>query len=356
MLFYTALILLAIFCNIKYPKNKTGLLWILILCYLSMFRAETVGTDTSNYMEYTDNIEKFILIFGQGFEIGRAIEFSYLLIIFFLYGFDLSPRFLIVIMSVITFLFLYLTLKKSKLSYSIAVLIFLLLFYFPSLNIARQICACSIILYAYTFLFEKGKRKFFYFFYIILATSFHASSILYLAGYLIHKIKTYKFNKKTLSIFAICLFFFNSLFPIPISEWAISFFGSLSYSELYADQTVSQARSLFGILYSFIQITPYIFIFNKCSKNKLDKFDFIYYCSIISLIISSTANSDFARIFLPLQFFQIIYICHLYKSKRLKITGQPFLYFIMVNTLLTLYSLSTGAGELVPYIIDYNFN
>lgn len=352
MLFYITLIILIIFSTLKCSNKKVGIFWIVTLCFLSMFRAETVGTDTTTYMNFSENINKFTSDSGDGFNIGGMIEFSYLTIVIFLYQFELSPRILIILMSCISFLFLFLTLKRLKLSYNIGILIFFLVFYIPSLNIARQICACCIILYAYTFLFERGKLKYLFFTFIAIATSFHASSILYLALYLFRY--NMKFYKKSLFFFALGFLFINMVYPLPISEWITSSFGSMTYSKLYSDRSVTQARSIFGILYTLMHFSAYFIIFFKYSSYRLNKMDLIFYCSIIALIISSTAHSDFARIFLPLNFFQIIYICTLFKLRKLKLYDYPFIYYILINVILVTYSLAMGAGEVIPYKIELN--
>lgn len=357
MFFYISIFIFLIFSIIKFPKNKiTGIFWIVFLCFLSMFRAESVGTDTANYIDYSSKISSFVIDFDGGFKVSRMLEISYLSTVMWLYENDYSPRLLICIMSIITFLFIFLSLKRMNLSYGIGVLIFTIVYYLLSLNIARQICACTIILYSYTFLFEKSRKKYLFFIYILLATSFHATSILYLSMYMFRYIKTDIFKKSTLTHIAISLFVINIIYPLPLSEWLVSTFSSLSYSETYSERSVTYTRSIFGILYSFIQFLPYIIIFVKCNKEKLNTQDFIFYLSIISLILSSTANSDFARIFLPLQIFQVLYITNLYAENRLKINKAPFYYFIAINTLLVLYGASTGSGEVVPYIIDFKFN
>ena len=306
MFFYILIFVALIFSIIKNPKSKKlGLFWICFLCFFSMFRAETVGTDTANYTDYSSRISKFVIDYDGGFQIGRMLEISYLSSVMWLYENDYSPRLLICLMSLITFLFLFLSLKRWHLPYGVGVLIFTIIFYLASFNIARQICACSIILYSYSFLFEKSNKKYLFFLFILFATSFHASSIIYLSLYLFRYIKVDRFKKSTLSNFAIALFIINVIYPLPFSEWLVSTFSSLSYSEIYAERSVTQSRSLFGILYSLIQFLPYIIIFRKCNKEKLYIQDFIFYLLIISIILSSTANSDFARIFLPLQVYQI---------------------------------------------------
>lgn len=319
-----------------------------------MFRAESVGTDTANYTDFSDTITSLSFDYNGNFQIGSMLEFSYLSARLWIYENNYSPRFLICLMSAITFLFLYLSLKRSRLPFGIGVLVFTVLFYLASFNIARQICACSIILYAYTFLFENGLKKYLFFFFIILATSFHASSLLYLSMYAFRYIKVDAFKKSILTYIALSLLVVNIVYPLPISEWLVSLFGNISYAEIYADRAVTNSRSIFGIIYTIIQVLPSILVFSKCNKEKLNIKDFIFYISIILLILSSTANSDFARIFLPVQVFQVLYIAILYAENRLN--KESFYIFIVLNALLTLYGASTGSGEVVPYIIDFNFS
>lgn len=355
MIFYVLLFLVLIISIIKHPNNKKmGVFWICFLCFLSMFRAESVGTDTAAYIDFINPKQEFIINFSENFDIGRALEFGYLYAKMWIYENNYSARILICIFSLITFLFLLLSLKRMGLPYGIGILIFTVLFYLSSFNIARQICACSIILYAYTFLFENGNKRYFFFLFILLATSFHGTSILYSVMYIVRYLKLDIINKRTLVSFAIVLFLVNMIYPLPISEWLVSSFGSISYAEIYSDRGVTSSRSIIGIIYSFLQVFPSLLIFIKCTDTKLRYYDLIFYMSIISIILSSTANSDFARIFIPLQIFQILYIANLFTIKR--VYRYPIYLFIVLNSLLTLYGASIGAGEVVPYIIDFNFS
>lgn len=355
MFFYILLFCFLVGSIILYPKNKKlGLFWIFVLCCLSMFRAESVGTDTANYTDFIYNTQEFIIDFSENFDIGRVLEIGYLYAKVWIYENNYSARILICLFSVITFLFLLLSLKRMSLPYGIGTLIFSVLFYLTSFNIARQICACSIILYAYTFLFENGNKKYLFFLFIILATSFHGASILYSLMYGIRYLKLDLFNKGILVSFAIVLFLVNMIYPLPISEWLVSLFGSISYAEIYSDRSVTNSRSVIGVIYSFIQVFPSLLIFVKCTDTKLRYYDLIFYLSIISIILSSTANSDFARIFIPLQIYQVLYITNLYATKGLQ--RYPIYLFIVLHSLLVLYDASAGAGEVVPYIIDFNFN
>ena len=144
------------------------------------------------------------------------------------------------------------------------------------------------------------------------------------------------------------------IYPLPISEWITSSFGNMTYSKLYSDRSVTKARSLFGVVYTLIHFSAYFIIFFKYSSYRLNKMDLIYYCSIIALIISSTAHSDFARIFLPLNIFHIIYICSLYEHKKIKVKDFSFIFYIMINVILITYSLAMGAGEVIPYNIEFS--
>lgn len=351
ILIFTGIILTTFYAP---RNNKIACLWIVLLCFLSMFRAETVGTDTSTYMdifhmfksyEYEDEFQ----LLGRGSEI--LISYLY----FVIYNNSLSPRLIIAFMSVTTFVFLYLSLKRSKLPYSVGVLTFLILFFFSSLNISRQICACSITLYACTYLFENSRKKYLFFVFCLLASTIHSSSIICIVLYAIRYANFINVNKRTLVVIACMLFIANVVLPFNISEILISKFGTSMYAELYSDRAITSSRSFMGLMQDFLVFSSLIAVFIYNKEKKPSKPELIFYLTILFTLLSSNAHSDVSRIFLPITIFQVLYMAYIYKIKPSFIKSPHFLLFVSINTFFTLWKISTGAFEVIPYVLDLQF-
>ncbi len=357
MIFYIILFILITYSTLKYNTNKVGIFWIVFLCFLSVFRAESVGTDTANYINIVlsidKNLDNQIISFGDNFEIGRNLELIYKGFMLFLRENDISPRYINVFFSIVIFLFLILIFKRIKSSYSIGILIFALLFYLMSFNISRQICSSCIVLYAYTFLFEESRKKYLFFIFIIIASTFHISAFLYVIGYLVRYIKTEWFDKTILAFITLIFYLLIQLFPNFFLELITNV---ASYNEIYEYDVTYSKSNLDGLLFNFFYFLAYWMIFIRYSNQKLDKYDFIFYSLIIFIGIIQILDSISSRIFISIQFLQILYIMRLYKYKKMNIKDFVFIYYILINLFTTMYSLSFNNYGVVPYKIDFYFN
>lgn len=352
ILVFTGIILTAFIA----PRNKNiAIFWLLFICFLSVFRAESVGTDTKNYTDIQGMMQLYEYDY-DGVAFSKNMEVISSSLYEFVYNNSLSSRTPIVFFSLVTFMFLFLALKRSNLSYSIGLMVFLILFYLSSFNIARQICACSIVLYSYTFLFKKSKKRYLFFVFVLIASFIHVASIFFIVLYPIRYINKIPFNKKILIAIATFLFLLNIISPINLSEYLTTTFGDISFSEIYSERAITGSRSIMGILQDVVKFVSLILIFNYGRNNKeCSSIDFLFYLSIIATIFSANAHSDVARIFLPLEFFQILYLPYLYHQNKNFIKSPGFLSFVTVYTFFTLWGASIGSGELIPYVLHLSF-
>lgn len=353
MFFYIILFVLIILLGITCPRNKTiGTLGMGLLCFFSMFRGERVGTDTATYMDIHRMVLLYEYDYGGGI-LSKNWEFISSTLYNVIYNNSLSPRLAIVFFSLLTFIFLFLSLKRTKLSYGIGCIIFLILFYLSSFNIARQICACSIVLYACTFLFEKSNKKYLFFVYVFLASFIHAVSLIFVAVYLVRFIREVPYKRTTLTVVAGIIFLFNLVSPINLSELLTTLLGDVSYAEIYSDRAITTSRSFMGIMQDFAKFLVAILVLNYGGiAKKVTLPDLLFYLSIIAAIFSANAHSDIARIFLPIDFFQILYFPYIYQYNRKFIHSLPFFSFIFIHAFFTLWGAAMGSGEVVPYVLD----
>lgn len=355
MTFYILLFLFVILTSLCFPQNKTvGMLWIFVLCFLSMFRAESVGTDTYAYMEVGGMLYSYGFNSGDSL-FGKSSELITVAIYLIMYYYSLSPRLAIVFFSLVTFFFLYLSLKKLKLSYCIGVVTFLVFFYLSSFNIARQICACSIILYASTYLIENTRRYLFFVF-VALASFIHAASILGVALFFVSLIKNLPFSRKQLTYIAIVLFIFNMVSPLNVVEMLVSLFSNISFAETYSDIAMTESRSLMGLIQDAATFFVAVLIFNYGDADREMTFmDWLYYCTILATILSANMHSDVARAFLPIEFFKVLYIPYQYEREERFLRSKSYWSFMFVSLFFTLWGVSIGNGEVVPYILSVSF-
>ncbi|HBF67823.1 MAG TPA: hypothetical protein DDW20_00665 [Firmicutes bacterium] len=351
MIFY--IFLFAIYICIALKKTtkhdiKVGIISLVCLCFFSAFRGETVGTDTVSYL---DLAVKDIDVS----EMLRRPEFIYYSLANFLLIKGLSMRYLILFFSVVTFAFLYLSAKRTNASITLVSFVFLLLFYFYSFNIARQIAAVSIILYGYTFINENSLRKRCNFFLLVsLATLFHASSMLAIIAYFFRKVSL---PSRMLFGIACVLFLVNIISPFNIMVLFENLFSDSFYASKYASEANIYERSGFGILVDVINIMIMLFVFLLQTKGRKTEFnDNLFLFSVLSTMLSTSLNSNVGRVVFIFSIFQVLYLSDFFEKKDVFPTVKLiFVCWIVFNAFFDLYNASNGYGDIVPYIIDFNF-
>ena len=247
-------------------KGK-GLEWIAIgvLFFISFFRGETIGDDTINYMTYD------IRMAPTGIK-----QFEYL----FHFVHSLIPvlgRYTVIeFFTITTFVFIILSCKRYGVRPVMAFFFFVIFKYFNiSLNVSRQFAAASVLLYAYSFLDEKGKKKLWFFLLILLAGGIHAPAYFFSLAFLLGLIpnKTNLSNGKQL-IILILLYLLLDVYLAPLfSNWAQSFdmVGLESYSNYFEQAENLEKGSFNGMVLRYGTIGLNIFIYYKllCLKSKI---------------------------------------------------------------------------------------
>lgn len=181
-----------------FEKRKTLKMFIAILplTLISAFRYD-VGWD------YVGIYAKGYYLVGQ-YGLDWFTEEGFRFLIKILYSITDNYIILIVIMSVLTAIFFskcYSVYGNENKCYIYIILYVLTRYYFCSLNIIRQALAMLIILYALHYLVEKKYFK--YIIFVLLATSFHRLSIIYLIlGFILQRNLK---KKKDLLLAAICV-------------------------------------------------------------------------------------------------------------------------------------------------------
>lgn len=293
MAFYLIFTLLMGFVVLFNRKGKRiGYLLLFILFFLSAFRGDEVGHDTLNYMD-ADYIKHrgTTLTELKNFEItdfGSQLEVLNNYMCKIIYELQLNPRFLIVFYSLIMMIFLSLSARKFQISLPFLLSFFVLQgLYLESFNVARQLCATSVILYAVSFLKYRDKRRNSFFIWMTVATLLHSFSAIFFFLYFFYKIPK-------LPDFVILLLYFSCLM---LSVLKIDFISNISLL-MSSDKIASymdnyggdEGLNIIGILYTWIYITIlyyfYLVYTKKCdydySLGQLYVFSLVVYSAVVN--------------------------------------------------------------------------
>ena len=229
MYFYLISLSILFVLSIKGYNNRLLLLFILLLSFFLGFRAETIGEDTSAYIEYYDLLSLSILsgYMEKGWNI-IAITCKYLGLS--AYGF----HFVVALMTLLPFYYVCAQFKNSKVNGLVVFLLYTLGFYFHMFNIMRQFLAISIVLIGYAQLAKGCKRNFIIC--IIIASFIHLASLFVLIMVIFEKIKLNTYR-------VIWLLLLSFIIGIVASE---SFF--LLFAGKYAHDIVDDTGIRAGIL------------------------------------------------------------------------------------------------------------
>ncbi len=331
-----------------------GLLIITFLFFISAGRGEGVGIDTINYY---NNV--FNSIEGEN----HSFEVLFMWISGFIRENSLNPRWCIYVLSFVTFFFLYVSARRYKVRL-VYVCLFYLLFnlYAHSFNIARQMTACSILLYAYSFLLvDSGDKchnsiivnvlKFFVF--VLLAASFHIGAIIGVIGLLVYFFHIEKIgsNPILISLLLVVFFIIIQVFKGFLLSKSIGVLSSITVYDQLGSETKETSLSFLGLIYRSIGYvfhgTALCFLI-KDSHYKLSRF---YFISLIIKIILSAFYGNVLRLGL---YFSIIDVIVFSKCCG-NINERRSVFFLLVVVYFSIDYLLVLIGntfETVPYVFN----
>ncbi len=297
------LFFLIIAALISYCKNeKFGNFIIILLLFFTVFRNETVGLDTYNYVHggYTE--------WAAGM---RTNELLYKWLSSFVDS--EGSQFLLIVFGCITFGGIYVASKKWLIPPIFAVFFFILFEYYNlSLNIARQYAAAGFLLIAYSFLLDKGRRRFFFFLFVLLAAGLHSSSLLFSLTYFCRFVDFSKINKIILTLFILVFFILCNFvlkdYYIQIAQAAV-ITGDMEVYSRYFDQTEDYGLSLGGAIIAFVNLFTSIFIFLSISGDKTQRgriLTSLFFISIIFDVFFANLYGNIGRLRYSIDIINII--------------------------------------------------
>jgi hypothetical protein len=333
---YIFLLFFLLFSSIskKWAKNIYILIPFLIIPL--GIRSLEVGTDTDTY----NNVFESIRIYGRSY-----IEPMWFLLNKFVIILGGGFSSLMLIVSFLTiYPIVYIVNKESENPNLSLFIYYSLCFYGMAFNISRQILALSFVFVGYFYL-NKGKT-FKFALMVILASSFHISSIVSFAVYFFNKLNLT--SKRIFMLLGSSLFFGTFL----INDGVIGLFAG-KYASYIMSSAGYRTSLLIPLVITIILnlLFTFIYIYSK-SDIKIGLWFKIYLLSIIINNLSYTLILG-SRLLLFFSIAQIIYFVTFIYNNRVKqkkvVVGVIMIYVLI----LFLRMVLTNGGEIVPY--DYSF-
>lgn len=352
MLLYILLFILLLLGFVDKRDKKLGKLIIFLMFLVSFFRGDSVGIDTWSYAHPSLDTESYSGI--RVFEV--LYHFSATSIVPYV------QHGVIFLFSIITFVFLYLSAKRFKVDPIVVFLFFFIFGYFDlSLNICRQFAAASVLLYAYSFLGERGKTSLWFFPLVLFAATIHSSSLFMLILFPLRFIDLSRVNKWIFVALGVASIYYGlTILDSKFMMWALAFdIGDdiQSYSH-YFEQTDLIEHSTLGIVFTVSCIVLEFFIlYRMCYVNKNDDPQYrvvfnLFFVSILLTILFSNLYGNLGRLRYSVSVIDCIAVAYYLQSEKKVLVKQIVLFSLIILYGALLYkNLASNAYKTVPYEI-----
>lgn len=335
MILYYIVFLLSI-SSFVFPQKKGKLLsWMAfaLMFIMTFYRDSTVGTDTINYLMYSDD--------------HRQSEYIVNFILILMYSGVPDNRGIICVTSLVTFIFSGLCVYKYKIDVRYFVLFFFLCnIFIMGMNISRQIAAVSIIAYFVPFVNSFSTKKNLLFFVgIALAYGFHYSSIFCILLYPI--LRYVDIKKQTLGIIMVLLSPLLLFNVIPVDSIMLSF-----VPKEYNSYNTSLSRNLEVSFLGYVYRLSLVFLQYKLLYTIKDaKLCMLFVLCVLSSNIGIGMDSNVYRIFLIFSFLQVIIYSHIGGITKYGIREKwPLLLLIVLSTFFCFVGIQSN-----PDLNNYQF-
>ncbi|SEO25293.1 EpsG family protein [Amphibacillus marinus] len=322
-------------------KNRKALSIVLFvqLFLILALRSIYVGADVLNYIsnfEYINSVN--FMDFDFRFESG------YVLLNKLMGFFTLNQNIFVAVNAFISLLLFFFFIHKESRIVWLSIFLFITLGFYTNLfNLFRQAIALGVVVNSYQLL-RKGNFKL-YFFVILIASSFHLSSLIFMPVYFFRNLK---FSLKVILFYSATLVLV-AILSNQINTIILSNFSSINYV------TESRGGANFLIILVLVLIVGLIF---KTSIIKTDpKSEILYHIQYFAILCQVLAL-DFAlmtRVTRYFSIFLIIFIPNIIsgvKDHKIIISG---VYFLCCLTALFYYlTLRNDTSSIVPYHFFFN--
>lgn len=350
LVFFSTVYLFVLFDLIKMDKYIEILVSFALFSFITLFVGLRygVGADFWGYFSYFNKADISI---NSGIEIGYEI-----LMVLSSKIYDSFP-FFVLIMSLITFCFLFSAVKQMTNHLFIPIYIYTVQYLLGGpMGQMRQSLAIVILLFSIRFIFERKFKKFL--FIVLLATSIHSSSIVFLVAYSINYLKL---NKKWLVILLLIsigvgatslprvllenltsLFSFNSINSLQ------GYIESDRYGSEYTGSILAYAERLLIFVLSLL-------MYKEPMEGKIRKLTLLYWMSLIIFFLFQDIAIVAQRISRPFKVVEIFLYSSLFnefiKSKYLKMISFLLLAILLYKPI---YMILSRPHLYLPYTVFIN--
>lgn len=351
-------LLIFLVCQSFKPTKGVIFLLALILFIISAGRGESVGIDTVNYYQngfssvYSGENHQYEIVFVGLCDLIR------------LYG--LNPRCCLYLLSAVTIFFVCAASRRFKANTILVLFFFLLFNYFThSLNVARQMAACSILLYAYSFLFynENGgdtieahfglKNLLLFVLFVLLAASFHVGAILGLLALFSFLMPV---NKKEVepifvaTILVLCFAIVQIVREVILSR-TMGYLSAIAIYDGIGSATTGTTLSRFGFVYRSLAYVFYGVALAYLKRDSNDKLFNFFLLSLVLRIILSAFYGSILRLNFYFALIDIIVfsLCVANEDEKRRTFFYLTVLYFGIDYFLVLWG---NTYETVPYVFN----
>lgn len=240
----------------------------------------------------------------------RETEILFTVICVFLHKLNIPYYGMFIIMAIIPLYFFYSSFKRTNYLLVLGIICLILSgVLFMYLNIMRQGIAFFIILYAIQYIIKKSFVK--YAFWIIVASGFHITSLLFLPFYYLKNTQKFLFRNRIIAIILFLLsIIFSGKFVSVVLSLAMPFLEEtyIQYINLIEDWNMSEGTGL-GMIVQRISDLCLIYVSPLCIRYlKNERFDIYYNIYFIGLIFANLAGMNMLLSRVPFCFVSMRFI------------------------------------------------
>lgn len=288
--------------NIDYSWKNTKTFAIaisLILISILGFRNINVGIDTLGYFEAFIRVKSLSLtnLFDDVY-----YEYGYRILQYTVSLFIGEYQFLLILVAIFYVASVSFHIHKHSTNPAFSYILFILYgFYTFAFSATRQALAIAVVLIAYEFIIKNKKYKFLMT--IVIAASFHVTSVIFFISYLVTKVKLNKFTITALS--------FLILITVYFKEDIFVFLNGLSRVEYNVTDTGGDLLFLFMIISVLLGVLLKKSFLESNPKNKS-----LFYMMCLGVIIMpiTTFHPAIMRLFYYFFIFLISYVPNVLNS------------------------------------------
>lgn len=329
------------------------LLFCVFFFILSFIRWET-GTDWKNYYEYFFNFRNVIAE-------NDPFEWGFSLLIKTVSFFSDNYSVFLFIAGFLLFTFQSIAIKKLS-PYPIVSLLFLWSIQFANILFVRQWIAVAILIYSVTFI--QKRRVFPFVLLIILAASFHRSSLVFIIAWWVYNLKI---SKKKMTIILLVSIGFCVIITKTIEILSGGLGGIVQAKiDLYLNSDYNSETNedlnlvsiiIKGFANKFLILFVSFYLYDKITEKypQFQGYLNLYWFGAVIYFSTISISLVFVRFSYAFDFFQIILVAYFFRVLENNVIKTIMFVFFFVYLFLRMWQILNGPymEEYIPYKINF---